>query len=295
MHNSIPHGSWERDGLGLTVIFHYGGIDSKARPHVFSRLKHTDVWQQEEAHGGAMLIPWQPEQEDLINDWKGFHLERDFALIEKKKISLGSIPADVFALIWCFMFQYHTLQTVNDLIYQSWCVPWCQILLNPEGLFHFTKHYLWIKALQMQPEVWLLLLMININIKVRLKPKCFCIIERKQNVWVPDSQFPGCLQKFNAPRFIVNYWKWSNTIIRYVANEQHVKYLSNWRYKLFTACTAAGTASYVLRDLCRELGGSHEEPLDDVCFPFPHIAGKICQTKLNKTHCNASWIHGLMY
>jgi hypothetical protein len=41
----------------------------------------------------------------------------------------------VFALIWCFMFQYHTLQTVNDLIYQSWCVPWCQILLNPEGLW----------------------------------------------------------------------------------------------------------------------------------------------------------------
>ena len=81
------------------------------------------------------------------------------------------------------MFQYHTLQTVNDLIYQSWCVPWCQILLNPEGLFHFTKHYSWIKALQMQPEVWLLLLMIYINIKARLKPKCFCIIERKQNVW----------------------------------------------------------------------------------------------------------------
>ena len=182
MHNSIPHGSWERDGLGLTVTFHYGGIDSKARPHVFSRLKHTDVWQQEESHGGAMLIPWQPEQEDLINDWKGFHLEQDFALIEKN-IYLGSIPADVFALIWCFMFQYHTLQTVNDLIYQSWCVPWCQILLNPEGLFHFTKHYWRIKALQMQPEVWLLLLMIYINIKVRLKPKCFCIIERKQNVW----------------------------------------------------------------------------------------------------------------
>ena len=200
----------------------------------------------------------------------------------KKNISLGSIPADVFALIWCFMFQYHTLQTVNDLIYQSWCVPWCQILLNPEGLFHFTKHYLRIKALQMQPEVWLLLLMIYINIKVRLKPKCFCIIERKQNVWVPDSQFPGCLQKFNAPRFIVNYWKWSNTIIRYVANEQHVKYLSNWRYKLFTACTAAGTASYVLRDLCRELGGSHEEPLDDVCFPFPHIQEKYAEQNLTK-------------
>ena len=96
------------------------------------------------------------------------------------------------------------------------------------------------------------------------------------------SQFPGCLQKFNAPRCIVNYWKWSNTIIRYVANEQHVKYLSNWRYKLFTACTAAGTASYVLRDLCRELGGSHEEPLDDVCFPFPHIQEKYAKQNLTK-------------
>jgi len=57
-HNSIPHGSWEREGLGLTMTFHYGGIDSKARPHVFSRLKHTDVWQQEESHEGGMLIPW---------------------------------------------------------------------------------------------------------------------------------------------------------------------------------------------------------------------------------------------
>jgi hypothetical protein len=67
-HNSIPHGLWEREQDFLTVTFHYGCIDSKARPHVFSRLKHTDVWQQEESHGGAMLIPWQPEQEDLIND-----------------------------------------------------------------------------------------------------------------------------------------------------------------------------------------------------------------------------------
>ena len=96
------------------------------------------------------------------------------------------------------------------------------------------------------------------------------------------SHFPGCLEKFNAPRCIVNYWKWSNTIIRFVANEQRVKYLSNWRYKLFTACTAAGTASYVLRDLCRELGGSHEEPLDDVCFPFPHIQEKYAKQNLTK-------------
>jgi len=59
-HNSIPHGSWERDGLGLTVTFHYGGIDSTARPHVFSRVKHTDVWQRDESEGGATLIPWQP-------------------------------------------------------------------------------------------------------------------------------------------------------------------------------------------------------------------------------------------
>ena len=59
-HNSIPHGSWESDGLTLTVIFLYGGNDPQAKPHVFSRVKHTDVWQQDESEGGAMLIPWQP-------------------------------------------------------------------------------------------------------------------------------------------------------------------------------------------------------------------------------------------
>ena len=67
-HNSFPHGSWEKDGLGLTVTFHYGGLDRFAKPHVFSRVKHTDVWQQMEEHGGAMLIPWQPEQKDVRND-----------------------------------------------------------------------------------------------------------------------------------------------------------------------------------------------------------------------------------
>ena len=61
-HNSFPHGSWEKDGLGLTVTFHYGGLDMYAKPHVFSRVNHTDVWQQVESDGGAMLIPWQAEQ-----------------------------------------------------------------------------------------------------------------------------------------------------------------------------------------------------------------------------------------
>ena len=64
-HNSIPHGSWERDGLGLTVTFHYGGLDCRAKPHVFSRVKHTDVRQQMEEHGGARLIPWQAEPTDV--------------------------------------------------------------------------------------------------------------------------------------------------------------------------------------------------------------------------------------
>ena len=59
-HNSTPHGSWESDGLTLTVIFHFGGNELQAKPHVFSRVKHTDVWQQDESEGGAMLIPWQP-------------------------------------------------------------------------------------------------------------------------------------------------------------------------------------------------------------------------------------------
>ena len=63
-HNSIPHGSWERDGLGLTVTFHYGGFDCRAKPHVFSRVKHTDVRQQMEEHGGARLIPWPAEPTD---------------------------------------------------------------------------------------------------------------------------------------------------------------------------------------------------------------------------------------
>ena len=65
-HNSIPHGSWESDGLSLTVTFHYGGLDSQAKPHVFSRVKLTDVWQLDESEGGAMLIPWQAELEDQL-------------------------------------------------------------------------------------------------------------------------------------------------------------------------------------------------------------------------------------
>jgi hypothetical protein len=65
-HISMPHGSWEREQDLLTVIFHYGCLDLKARPHVFSRLKHTDVWQQQESEGGAMLIPWQAELEDQL-------------------------------------------------------------------------------------------------------------------------------------------------------------------------------------------------------------------------------------